>query len=60
VHSLAGAAETFGFSEIGQAARALNDCFHELLETANNSADKRAAAQQLYDVVATALANAAS
>ena len=60
VHSLAGAAETFGFSEIGQAARALNDWLHDLLEANNHSADQRAVAQQLYDTLATALADAVS
>lgn len=34
VHSLAGACETFGFTALGQAARALNDTLHELTEIA--------------------------
>ncbi len=46
VHSLAGAAETFGFSDLGQAARALNDAVHDL-RPGPTTADQRAKAERL-------------
>jgi len=56
VHSLAGAAETFGFSDLGQAARALNDYLHGLVEQPDQIAGGRAKATMLYGDLALALA----
>lgn len=53
-HSLAGAAETFGFSDLGQAARALNDTLHEFQALTSVTPDQQTAAEILYAKVLAA------
>jgi len=58
VHSLAGAAETFGFSDLGIAARALNDYLHGIVSDPEQSAGARSEASRLYEALSTALVEA--
>jgi chemotaxis protein histidine kinase CheA len=55
VHSLAGAAETFGFSDLGVAARALNGHLHGIVSSPQQSPEARGEAARLYQDLATAL-----
>ncbi|MDA0368355.1 MAG: Hpt domain-containing protein [Proteobacteria bacterium] len=60
VHSLAGASETFGFSALGGAARALNDYLHAISGDAGSVEAQRARpeAETLYAALIAALADA--
>lgn len=54
-HSLAGAGETFGFTDVGAAARALADALHEAGGDASVPAAIRGAVEALKDRLAAAL-----
>lgn len=59
VHSLAGACETFGFSEPGQAARALNDYLNALVPSpVPPSEPERQRAQELYAALQETISDA--
>lgn len=59
VHSLAGACETFGISEPGQAARALNDHLHAMVQhDATPSREDRVRAEELYVALEQAMTEA--
>ncbi len=59
VHSLAGAAETFGFTDLGGAARALNDHLHGIVSSGQDAtAAVQAEAQAYYDAIEVAFEDA--